>query len=781
MQFYNFFKLKYVNLHFIQWFINHLFKIITLMKKTLPILMILFVVLMPIMALSNTLNLLSNSKSDYKIIIPYNATEAEETAGHLLQEYFFKSTGVVLPLLNDKHVAYKYELCIGNTNRLNNELKSKIDNFAADEFFIDTKDEKVFFTGGTQKGVIYGVVDFIEKYLHCYLLAPNEEYITSHTFISLPALSYGDKPYNLFRNVHGWFIKNTEYKNWQRLQDVYDVFGEGYYVHTFEVLVPWTKFFKDNPAYFAYFNGKHNIDQLCLSNPEVLDRVKVRLDYEMKKQPDRMLWSVSQNDNDAYCRCEKCTRTIEEEGSPSGLILRFVNEIAKEFPDKTISTLAYSFSRHAPKITKPEKNVQIVLCTIELNRSKPIENDPTSSTFIKDIQEWSQLTDNIMIWDYTVDFAHSVYPFPNLHVLQPNIQFFNKYGVKEHFQQTNTTVGHEMSELKSYLLSKILWNPNVDVDSVKNFLLTHYFGNASNYIKEYLDLLETELIKSNEWLGIYEHPVSHENTSLSQANMDKYEALFDKAENAVKDNPTLLQRVKIARLPIQYAAMEIGKSHLLGNRGWYNEVKGDFVVKKKMTDMLEDFYKTCKISSVKTLDESGLTPKQYYEATKRFVNVQTSDNLVFRKKVTLEPKANEKYSYGDAQLLTNGVKGANDYNVHWIGWEGEDAVITVDLGKKTNFKNVIISSLYYPKSWILHPKSVALETSADGKIFNESGTINVEGNQKDEQLIKEFTFSSTFNNVRFLRFKIKGTIALPDWHYAAGGKSWFFVDEIVVN
>jgi hypothetical protein len=69
----------------------------------------------------------------------------------------------------------------------------------------------------------------------------------------------------------------------------------------------------------------------------------------------------------------ECMKIIEEEGSPSGPIIRFVNKIAEHFPDKTISTLAYTYSRHAPRKTRPASNVQIMLSTIELNRNVPLK------------------------------------------------------------------------------------------------------------------------------------------------------------------------------------------------------------------------------------------------------------------------------------------------------------------------------------------------------------------------------------------------------------------------
>ncbi|MBK9563996.1 MAG: DUF4838 domain-containing protein [Saprospiraceae bacterium] len=96
--------------------------------------------------------------------------------------------------------------------------------------------------------------------------------------------------------------------------------------------------------------------------------------------------SVSQNDNPFYCSCDRCSAVIKEENAPSGPLIRFINAVADTFPDKEISTLAYQFSRKAPAITKPRKNVQVMLCTIELNRSKAIAEDPGSASFVKDIK-----------------------------------------------------------------------------------------------------------------------------------------------------------------------------------------------------------------------------------------------------------------------------------------------------------------------------------------------------------------------------------------------------------
>jgi hypothetical protein len=725
------------------------------------------------------LKITDNGKSSYAIVIPAKATPIETKAAELLQLYVLRISGCKLPIMNDAVKPAKNEISIGSTNRVPEaRLKPAL---TPDEFQVITEGKKLIIFGGPHKGTYYGVVDVLEKHLGCRIYSPDVEYVPQQTSIVLQPLNYSDMPVNTLRIVHGSFNDNEAYKEWMRLDNINEVFADGYYVHTFNRLIPWETWFGPHPEYFAFMNGKRIIDQLCMSNPDVLNLVIDKLTIDMAKQPDKKIWSVSQNDNFSYCQCDKCLDVIAEEGAASGPLLRFVNKVAARFPDKTISTLAYQFSRSAPKVTKPADNVQIMLCTIELNRSKSIESDPTSQSFVKDISDWGKLTRNIYLWDYTIDFANCVTPFPNLHVLQPNIQFLTKNGAYQHFQQTNTLKGNEMAELKAYMLARLLWNPDVNIDSVKNVFLEGYYGKAAPFMRQYIDRLESELKKSGEWLDIYGSPVHHEKSFLSAENLSYYNQLFEQAEAATTNQPEVLQRVKVSKLPVEFATMEIGKNDMFGPRGWYVEQNGKFTLKSEMKAILEDFYKTSKDNGVKYLNESGLTIDSYYNATLRFIDVQVEDNMAFRKKATATPEPSPKYSGGNMAVITNGVQGADSYKVHWLGWENEDPQITVDLGENRSFHSISIGSLWDPKSWILHPTRVTCMISADGVTWDNAGTTEVAGLQQKEEVTRNYVFTGDFRNKRFIRYYITGTKKLPSWHPSAGGLSWVFLDEVVVK
>ena len=655
-----------------------------------------------------------------------------------------------------------------------------------DGYYLYTADEKLFILGGSVRGIIYGVTGFLEDYLHCRKYSPSVEYVPKSDSISIPQMNDLQIPPADIRIVHGEFTNDTLYEYFRKIVKIADLWNDGkyngYYVHTLPRIIPSDKYFKKHPEYFSLINGvRVPYGQFCLTNPDVLKITIADLKEQIALHPNIKYWSVSQSDNYFQCECDKCKAIDKEEASASGLMLRFVNAVAKEFPNKIITTLAYQYTRKPPLITKPLDNVMVTLCTIELNRSKPIETDSGSAGFTKEIVDWGKITNKIMLWDYETQFSNSFGPFPLYNTLQPNIQFFTKNNVIAHFQQCNTKHSENFSELKSYLLSKLLWNPNADVNVIIDDFMNGFYGAAATYIREYFDLLHSECKKANVHLDIYGSPVWLAQTILSENNMKRYNMLFDKAEKAVASNTEVLYRVKAARMPIMFSTIEIAKTDLFGPRGWYNEVKGKYVQKAEMNQMLDDFYSMCKHDSIQALNEKGLSPTFFYQSTKRTIDVQVEGNLAFKKKVICVPAPDPKYTAMGPQMLTNGVRGNEDYKINWLGWEDEDASIILDLDSITKINEVNISTLHLPDVWILHPLSISCSISNDGINYQLAQELKADPNLKYKTDIKTFTFKLKNTKAHYLKFNLISLKKLPLWHAYKGSKAWIFVDEITVK
>lgn len=732
--------------------------------------------------------LVDKGQSRYSIVISSAADENEQTAAAILQETFTKISGVTIPVIRDNVKAGNYEIIIGKTNRLAlAEWKRLTNDLKEDGYFLKTHHRNLIIAGGTGKGIIYGVTGFLEEYLGCRYYAPGVEYIPSIKKIAIGAVNNKQVPPALIRIIHGKIPEDINYRNWRKLTTVAQVWNDGgwrgYYVHTFNRLVPPAQYFQSHPEYFSLVNGKRiQYGQLCLTNKDVFDIALKKLKEDIAAHPQIKYWSVSQNDTYDNCQCDNCRKLDEEEGSPAGSLLYFVNKIAAEFPDKIITTLAYQYTRKPPLHIKPLANVMVTLCTIELNRSLPIETDPGSTSFKNDIIGWSRICSNIMLWDYEVQFTNYLCPFPLFHTLQPNIQFFTKYGVTAHFQQSYVTHGVEFAELKAYLLSKLLWNPNADAKAIINDFIKGYYREAAPFIQEYFDLLHKEAALSKQGLDIYGTPVWSAKTFLSPSLIKKYYDLFDKAGEAVKDKPELLERVKIDRLCVQYADMEIAKTDMFGENGWYKIDNGKYILREDRKQLLEEFYAVCKRNNIVELNEGGLTADIYYNNTRRFIDVQVEGNLAFKKPVTVNPQPSPKYTGDGASLLTNGVKGTDDYKINWLGWEGKDVEVVVDLQQPALVKEVTVSSLQYPKSWILHPLKVVCLLSNDGVNYKEAGVILANEDLQQEQQMKNFSF--VFNGaqkIQSVKLLVTASKQLPAWHNYAGNMSWVFIDEVIIK
>ncbi len=335
--------------------------------------------------------------------------------------------------------------------------------------------------------------------------------------------------------------------------------GWGTWCHTFAQHVPPSTYFDTNPEYFALVDGKRIPDgQLCLTNEKVYALVVDDLSMRMAARPDALYWSVSQNDCIKNCTCETCAQLDEREGTPMGSMLAFVNRVAERFPEKIISTLAYQYTRKPPRNVRPADNVHIMLCTIECNRSLPIESDPESSSFRDDMVSWAEICEKLFVWDYVIQFSHLVSPFPNLHVLAPNIRFFAEHNVRGIFSQGNREIGGELAELRAYLLAKLSWNLSYNVEKGIDEFLNGYYGKAGGPIGEYISTIHNALRESDAPLKIFGGPKDARTTYLSEKYMVRYRELFDAAEDVVGDDTELLLRVKTARMPIEYAEMSLG-------------------------------------------------------------------------------------------------------------------------------------------------------------------------------------------------------------------------------
>ena len=226
-----------------------------------------------------------------------------------------------------------------------------------------------------------------------------------------------------------------------------------------------------------------------------------------------------------------------------------------DFPHVRLDTLAYQYTRKPPRTIRPHPNVIIRLCSIECCFAHPLADCDSKENrrFAEDIVAWQPIAPRLYIWDYTPNFAHYQQVFPNFDALQPNVRFFANHGVKGLFEQGNysTGGGGELGALRAYVLAKLLWNPDTDVDRHIAEFTQAYYGQAAPKIRAWLDAMHAPVRGVPCHAHIFDPPTA---CYLTDAVIEAGERLLSEAEQ-LADNETIRFRVRTARLPVWYAQL----------------------------------------------------------------------------------------------------------------------------------------------------------------------------------------------------------------------------------
>ena len=546
--------------------------------------------------------LFKNGKSDYRIVLDRQASPSEKKAAEELQMYIKQISGAQLPITDDA-TSKGRRIFVGFGSAVADITKAQKPEADDEGFTYRTVGKDLLIYGGAQRGSMYGVFSFLEDELGVKWLTPKCTVVPSMQKYALPRLDRSEKPALALRydghfaveREPVWSAHNKENMKWTPTQNDYGNIEAYWNAHTMGQLLPAGEFFEKHPEYFSLRDGKRIPNgQLCLSNPEVLEICKTRLADVMRKNPLFRIYSLSQNDNFSFCQCQKCTAIAEQYGGQSGLMVWFVNQVADavrdEFPDKFVGTFAYQYTRQPPKGIVPRNNVVIRLCSIECCFAHPLTAGcPQNQAFMNDMERWAEIAPHLFIWDYIVDYAQYISPWPNFQVLGPNIEAFRKnkaIGIYEEAQYQSN--GAEFEEMKAWVTTKLLWNPLLDTDSLVQVFIDGYYGKAAPMVMDYYRLCQS-LIKPDLHFGIYireNHPI------YSDEFVEKAFALLDNALQTAEDEETK-NRVERVRMQPLYLYCKRNREKCKQDGNWEELVRlmRKYNARPEETLPLEDFIK----------------------------------------------------------------------------------------------------------------------------------------------------------------------------------------------
>ena len=619
----------------------------------------------------------NNGSSEYRIVVSDTSSPSTVYGAGELQKFLEEMTGAEIPIIFDLEPMTDREIIIGNNSHLQ-KLNQTIDfdELGDEGYVLRTVGKHIIIAGGELRGNMYGVYGLLEDHLGCRWFTPEITRIPRYSRLSIPKLNEKIIPVLEYREpfiwdaIDGdWAARNRINRNTfrGRLEERHGGQVEwvpGFFAHTFEKLVPKAKYYDTHPEYFSLVSGvrMREMSQLCCTNEDVVRIVTEGVLKAFRENPRAKILSIGQNDfSFNYCECENCQEIAEREGAQIAPVLRMVNRVADEvkkyFPDRSIVTFAYQWTRHAPQTMKPRDNVIIRLCSIECCFTHPFDrcDNENNISFTKDLEEWSKVSKRMWVWNYTTDFSHYLLPFPNLRILNDNLKLFVEHNVTGIFQQDTPNIRHgEFSELGAYLQAKLLWNPDYDEDTAIDEFLDAYYGDAAPQMMAYLDFIHDKAEKENIHMICYEPP---ETRLLDDDYFAFSDSIWAEAEKAVAGRPEYLERVQASRLSPEYAfiARDMNeKAYLVDQETLSVDINPAYI------ERLENCGKKAERFGVAFLNERGLT----FEKFRNRITETVSD----RKLAFMEP------------VNVRGLSPGISYIKYASGWKDKPVLSSASTG-----------------------------------------------------------------------------------------------------
>lgn len=273
--------------------------------------------------------------------------------------------------------------------------------------------------------------------------------------------------------------------------------------------------YEAHPEYFALVNGKRvwrgpdGGVQYCVSNPEV---TKIVLDYILRHfqkygTSDASCLFGNSDHASGFCECAECIKLdggTFDKGNISKrmhtVFAQMAEKVYEKIPDAPLRLWAYSVYRKPPEGLQVDPRMPLQYCIHGRCYGHRLDDKSCfrNVKIMEEIGKWQKLQPKIYTYEYETCT-------PNLYIpselrLADDIKLYKKMGFIGWSQEANLpdakTVPHCMNGRENYpscwqwiyVASKMLWNPDADVNAILTDIESKYYGKAYPAMKKYHDL-----------------------------------------------------------------------------------------------------------------------------------------------------------------------------------------------------------------------------------------------------------------------------------------------------
>jgi hypothetical protein len=458
-------------------------------------------------------------------------------------------------------------------------------------------------------GSRYAVTTFLEDVLGCRYLWPGDSglVVPPRETVTVPALDQRFTPVIVERKIRSneygeriqtgldallldkaaWDrsrkISMPDWFAWQRMGGTLGIRASDGSIIPPEA---WSRFLKEHPEWFAMqadgsrepAPGEQRL-RLCKSNPELIGAIVQEKLKELRAHPDLKCVSLITHDGGrtGFCLCPACKALDAADGPPADIwtwnhqagkvewmkyvslsdrMAWFENQIAervsREFPNVLFGGSAYSCYTAPPVHVKLHPHIVVRYASLDYN------SDAARRVGLKE-------------WDGWVKAASLVQFRPNLLLAGrregiPAI-FVHKLAEDLRHMAAHSLAGTDFDAcmhnwatqgLTYYVLAKLLWNPNLDVDKEIDTYCQSGFGQGWKDIEKYFareEQLMNQTAAENNAPGP-DTPQGSLTIPYTPEVLAELKSYLDKAEHAAAGDEPVLRRIGFLRRGLEFTEIQ---------------------------------------------------------------------------------------------------------------------------------------------------------------------------------------------------------------------------------
>ena len=282
--------------------------------------------------------------------------------------------------------------------------------------------------------------------------------------------------------------------------------------HSFARVVPREEFEK-HPEWFPLRNGvRMGRGQLCLSNPEVVQRFIEHAKATFRKKPDARGISLGPNDGRGWCECKPCEAMDSGRVDPFAadrdvvdrqikLMNAVAEEVDKEFPGKKYGFYVYSNYQMPPLTVKPHPGIVPVFAPITYCRLHSMFNPncPDRRAVRKMYEGWSEHNLEMHYRGYTFNLAGLQGPFQCFYKWMDDMPWMYEHNMRGFFPESAQSWASSAPQY--YLATKLSWRVKQDARAIVKEFCDGLFGPAGTDMNRYFWGLADALRQANYHTG----------------------------------------------------------------------------------------------------------------------------------------------------------------------------------------------------------------------------------------------------------------------------------------